>query len=177
MDALEYLMSRLITKSGFVGIAVAALAACSDSTSPATGTLAAVSPAPAATAVATSTTVPLPFGPPMMAGMEQYLDLHQGGITGPVVPMSCGWSPDTTTLTCSPTNPLSPGTQYTIHCGAGMTDAQDHWMDMGEWTTMGGQWVTSGMMGGMHDGQMVGMMGAGWKHGTHYGMMFTFTTA
>jgi hypothetical protein len=33
------------------------------------------------------------------------------------------------------------------------------------------------MMGGMHDGQMVGMMGTGWRHGTHYGMMFTFTTA
>lgn len=163
--------------SGVAAAAILVLGACSDSTAPATATLAAVSPAPVATGVATSTTVTLTFGQPMMNGMEQYMDLHQGGIAGPVMPMNCVWSPDQTTLTCTPANPLSPGTQYTIHVGAGMTDAQDHMMDMGDWTTMGGQWVTSGMMSGMHDGQMVGMMGSGWKQGSHYGMMFTFTTA
>ena len=170
-------MSRSPFPMSLAGLSILLISGCSDSTAPSTATLSAVSPAPSATAVATSTTVTLTFGQPMMAGMEQYVDLHQGGITGPLVPMNCVWSPDATTLTCTPANPLAPGTQFTIHCGAGMTDAKDHWTDMGEWTGMGGQWVTSGMMGGMHDGQMVGMMGAGWKHGTHYGMMFTFTTA
>ncbi|MEO8636086.1 MAG: Ig-like domain-containing protein [Gemmatimonadales bacterium] len=158
-------------------VALAALVACSDSTSPDTATLASVSPAPAASAVAPSTTITLTFGQAMMAGMEQYMDLHQGGFSGPTVPMSCSWSLDLTTLTCTPTNPLAAGTQFTIHVGAGMTDAQNHMMNMNGWTGMGGQWATSGMMGGSHAGQPLGMMGAGWKQGTHYGMMFTFTTA
>jgi hypothetical protein len=170
-------MSRLFSLGGFAGIAVAVLGACSDSTAPATATLTAVSPAPAASAVATSSTITLTFGQPMMAGMEQYMDLHQGGITGATVPMSCAWSPDQTTLTCTPASPLAAATQFTIHVGAGMTDAQDHMMNMDDWITMGGQWATSGMMGGTHAGQPIGMMGAGWMHGGHYGMLFTFTTA
>ena len=170
-------MFRPISLAAMAGIVALTLSACSDSMGPATATLTTVSPTPAATAVATSTTITLIFGQPMMAGMEQYMDLHQGGIGGPAVPMSCGWSPDFTTLTCSPTNPLAAGTQFTIHVGAGMTDAQNHMMDMNDWTTMGGQWATSGMMGGSHGGQPVAMMGAGWKHGSYYGMLFTFTTA
>jgi len=170
-------MSRLFSLGGLAGIAVLALGACSDSTAPATATLATVTPIPAATAVATSSTITLTFGQPMMAGMEQYMDLHLGGITGATVPMNCGWSPDQTTLTCTPTNPLMAGTQYTIHVGAGMTDDQHHMMDMDHWATMGGQWATSGMMGGMHAGQPIGMMGAGWMQGSHYGMLFGFTTA
>ena len=101
----------------------------------------------------------------MLAGMEQYMDLHQGGIAGPTVPMGCVWSPDQTTLTCTPATPLAAGTQYTIHVGAGMTDAQGGMMTMDGWTTMGGQWATGGMMGGTHAGQPMGMMGPGWKHG------------
>ncbi len=175
-ETMEPSMFRPISLAAMTGIVALTLSACSDSTGPATATLVTVSPTPAATAVATSTTIRLTFGQPMMAGMEQYMDLHQGGIGGPAVPMSCGWSPDFTTLTCTPANPLAAGTQFTIHVGAGMTDAQNHMMDMNDWTTMGGQWATSGMMGGTHAGQPVGMMGAGWKHGSYYGMLFTFTT-
>ncbi len=170
-------MSRLLWLGSLAGLASLALSACSDSTAPATTILTAVSPAPAAAAVATSSTITLTFGQPMMAGMEQYMDLHQGGITGPTVPMGCVWSPDHTTLTCTPSTPLAAGTQFTIHVGAGMTDSQGHMMDMDEWTTMGGQWATSGMMGGTHAGQSMGVMGPGWRHGAHYGMLFTFTTA
>jgi len=158
--------------------AIAVLAVgCSDSTGPSTGTFTAVSPAPAATAVAPSTMIRLTFGQPMMPGMEKYMDLHQGGVSGPTVPMSCAWNPDRTVLTCTPASPLAPGTAYTIHVGAGMTDAHGRIVDMGDWTTLGGQWADSGMMGGSHDGQPVGMMGAGWQQGAHYGMLFTFTTA
>lgn len=169
-------MFRFFSLGGLAGIAAITLGSCSDATAPATATLTAVSPAPAAAAVAVSSSVTLTFGQPMMTGMEQYMDLHQGGIGGPVVPMTCAWSPDRTILTCIPANPLAPATQFTIHVGAGMTDAQNHMMDMDDWTTMGGQWATSGMMGGTHAGQPIGMMGAGWMHGGHYGMLFTFTT-
>jgi Bacterial Ig-like domain len=169
-------MYRLVLLGGLGVVAAAVLGACSDSTGPGTATLTAVSPAPAATAVAPSTAITLTFAQPMMAGMEQYMDLHQGGIAGPLVPMSCAWNPDRTGLTCTPASPLAPGTQYTTHVGAGMTDAQNHTMDLNDWTAMGGQWATSGMMGGTHAGQPVGMMGAGWRHGAYYGMLFTFTT-
>ena len=176
-DALGYPMSRFSSLGGLAGIAVLTLAGCSDSTSPTTATLAAVSPAPAATAVAPATTITLTVDHPMMPGMEQYMDLHHGGISGPTVPMHCGWSPDQTTLTCTTINPLAAGTQYGIHVGGGMTDAHGDRCDMDHWTTQGGQWVTGGMMGGTHDGHPMGMMGGGWMHGGHYGMMFTFTTA
>ncbi|MEO8139094.1 MAG: Ig-like domain-containing protein [Gemmatimonadota bacterium] len=170
-------MSRFASLAGLAGIAVIALGACSSSTAPATATLTAVSPTPAATAVSPSTTIVLTFGQPMMAGMEQFMDLHQGGISGATMPMTCGWSPDMTTLTCTPTSSLPGGTQFTIHVGAGMTDGQGHMMGMDAWTGMGGQWATSGMMGGTHAGQPIAMMGSGWKQGSHYGMIFSFTTS
>jgi hypothetical protein len=157
--------------------AVLALGACSESTSPAVATLTAVSPAPNAVAVAPSTTVTLTFDHAMTPGMEQYIDLHQGGITGATVPMHCAWNAGMTTATCTPTAPLAPGTQHTIHVGCGMPDAHGHMMEMEGWTHRGGEWATSGMMGGTHDGHPVGMMGPGWSHGHHYGMLFTFTTA
>ncbi len=139
--------------------------------------LASVTPAPGATAVSTATTVMASFSQPMMAGMEQYVDLHQGGVDGPIMPMSCAWNGARTTLTCTPNSPLASSTAYTIHMGAGMMDDQGDMMDMANWTTMGGQWATSGMMGGTHGGMAVGMMGSGWKDGMgHYGMLFPFTT-
>ena len=171
-------MSRHFTLGSIAGIVAMALVACSDSSSPSsTAELSAVSPVPAATAVATSTTVTLTFDHPMMPGMEQYVDLHHGGVTGPTVPMHCAWSPDQTTLTCTPTNPLAPGSQHTIHVGGGMTDEHGDRVHMDQWTTHGGQWCTPQMLGGSHDGHPVDMMGHGWEHQNHYGMLFTFTTA
>lgn len=169
-----------MSRSFYVGgasLLVALAAACSDSTGPATVTLASVTPAPAAINVPTSTPITLTFSHPMMASMEQYMDLHQGDITGSVVPMNCGWNAALTVLTCTPSSPLSPATQYTIHVGAGMTDANGDMLDMDNWMSMGGEWVTSTMMGGTHAGQSIGMMGSGWKHGAHYGMLFQFTSA
>src|SRR5512137_2147542 len=52
----------------------------------------AVSPAAGATAVATSSPVMFRFSGAMAEGMEQYVDLHVGDLSGRVVPMSCGWS-------------------------------------------------------------------------------------
>jgi hypothetical protein len=169
-------MSRLALPVSVLAAVALTAAACSDSTSPASVSLSAVNPAPDAVAVSTATTVTLTFDHRMQDGMEQYVDMHQGGITGAVVPMNCGWNAGQTTLTCTPMGPLAAGAPYMIHVGCGMTDAQGHMMDMDNWTTRGGEWATSGMMGGNHAGQPIGMMGAGWMHGSHYGMMFTFTT-
>jgi hypothetical protein len=129
-----------------------------------------------------SSTAPLSFrfGGPMAPGMEQYFDMHVAGLDGPTVPMTCGWSPDRSTLTCDPGSPLQPHTTHAIHMGGGLTDASGRPVNYDtNGSTMGGQWIMVGTMPGMHDGGMGwGMMGGGWRHGNgSYGMVFTFTTA
>jgi Big-like domain-containing protein len=169
--------------------ALAAVAACgSDSTAPSnpnppagtTTELLTVSPHGGATGVPVNGSMTMTFSQPMMAGMEQYMDLHQGDTTGPLVPITCAWSADHLTATCAPTEPLQHNTTYTLHMGAGMMDAADHPVDMGQHMTQnGGQWLMpGGMMGGdMHAGSPMSGMGAGWM-GTNgsYGMVFPFTT-
>lgn len=129
--------------------------------------------------VSTTTALMFRFGGPMAAGMEQYLDLHLGGLDGPVVPMSCAWSADRTTLTCTPAGPLQPHTTYTIHMGGGLTDASGHPVGYdANGPMMGGQWIMGGMMTGTHGGMGWGMMGNGWHNvNGSYGMEFAFTTA
>ena len=126
----------------------------------------------------------------MGVGMEQFLDLHQGGLEGPVVPTTHTWSGDRTTLICTPVGPLAPGTQYTIHLGGGMVDVDGQPIDMDHYgPAFGGQWITgagqpgSGGPGGWHHGgahhggQPWGGLGRGWQHANgSYGMAFTFTT-
>jgi len=128
-----------------------------------------------------SPTTPLSFrfGGPMAIGMERYFDLHLGGIDGPVVSMSCGWSGDRTTLTCTPAAPLQSRSSYTIHMGGGITDASGHPPGFDAYgPVMGGRWVMGGMMNVTHGGMGWGMIGTQWRHANgSYGMVFTFTTA
>ena len=99
-----------------------------------------------------------------MAGMEQYLDLHQGDVSGPLVSITCAWSADRLTVTCVPGQPLQPKALYTFHAGGRMMDADDHPIDMGQHQSQtGGRWLMPGMMGGMHGGTPMSGMGAGWK--------------
>jgi hypothetical protein len=123
---------------------------------------------------------PLEFhwGTAMGAGMAQFVDLHMGGLAGPLVPMSCAWSRDQTTLVCTPSSPLQPGTQHTVHVGGGMVDVNGQVIDMDQHGPgFGGQWIQGGMMGAGHGGTVWGMMGAGWRHSNGaFGMAFTFTT-
>ena len=140
--------------------------------------LAAVVPSGNSVAVPTSTTIVMRFNHDMLAGMEKYMDLHEGDTSGPTVPMSCGWSSDRTVLTCQPATPLKAQTRYTIHMGDGMMDADDHPANMDPGLAMGGQWLMAGMMGGRHAGSPMGMMGSGWMGSNgSYGMVFGFTTA
>jgi hypothetical protein len=149
------------------------------STSTASSTmLAAVVPSGNSVAVPTGTTVVMRFNHAMASGMESYLDLHEGDTSGPTTPMSCGWSSDRTVLTCQPDSPLKAQTRYVIHMGDGMMDADDHLVNMDQGLAMGGQWLMAGMMGGLHAGSPMGMMGSGWRGSNgSYGMVFPFTTS
>ena len=138
-----------------------------------------VDPPGGATGVSVTTSILFRFGTPMGSAMEELVDLHRGDLAGPVVPMTCGWSADRATLTCSPTSPLEPGTLYTVHLGGGMTDASGQHTDLSQHGLgLGGWWVMGGMMGGDHAGDPWNHMGTGWSHSNgSYGMAFGFTTA
>ena len=77
-----------------------------------------VTPTGGATGVPTSTSITIRFGGAMSGPLERYVDLHVGGLDGPIVDMRCAWSGDRATLTCTPLLPLQPGTTYLVHVGA-----------------------------------------------------------
>jgi hypothetical protein len=138
-----------------------------------------VSPVAGANGVGVGTPIAFRFSGAMGVGMEQYVDLHMGDLSGEEVAMSCAWSGDRTLLTCTPGSPLASHTMYAIHLGGGMTSAAGGAVD---YTTygpgIGGQWIMGGMMTGTHGGMGWGMMGNGWRNANgSYGMVFTFTTA
>ena len=157
-----------------------AVSACSDRTSPSTlsASLDAVSPVPGATGVDPATVMTMQFSAAMPPSMMQYVDLHQGTVAGPVVPMTCSWSLDARTLSCQPHEALQHRTSYALHLGCGMITANGDPVDVEHHgMAIGGQPVGREMMGGMHGGQGDGMMGDGWMDPDgHYGMEFTFTT-
>jgi hypothetical protein len=132
-----------------------------------------VSPSGGAIAVPPGSNIVLSFDRAMMAGMEQYVALHAGGVTGPSIPITCAWSNGQQTLTCQPGQPLTAATRHTIHLGGGMMSADGRPVDMERYGMgMRGQWATGGMMG-----NQTGMMGSGWMHANgSYGMVFEFTT-
>ncbi|MDX2057214.1 MAG: Ig-like domain-containing protein [Gemmatimonadales bacterium] len=136
--------------------------------------LVSVTPAGGATGVSATPDIVLAFSRSMMPGMEQFVALHQGGVTGLTTSMRCSWSDRQKTLTCRPDAALAPGTRYTVHVGGGMMDADGQSVGMDRYgMKMGGQCATAGMMDGRGD-----MMGAGWGQANgFYGMMFEFVTS
>lgn len=143
--------------------------------------LANIQPANATAGVAASAPIVLHFSKAMMSGMEMLVVLHEGTVTGPVVATTTMWSSDRTTLTMTPQSAMKRTTTYVVHMSPSLQDTAGHMINMTPGTAMGGQAVSSGMMGGatsMMNGQWgPGMTGAGWQsaNGT-FGMMFTFTT-
>lgn len=156
-------------------------AACSDGsngpTTPETA-MTAVSPVGGATNVAIDAPVVLTFSGPMGQGVEAYMDVHQGTAAATTMAMTCAWSVDRTTLTCTHAA-FASGTVYTVHVGGGMMDANDMPIGMDDMVgQMGGMWLQPGMNGGMHAGQPMNMMESGWMGSNgNYGMMITFTTS
>jgi len=138
-----------------------------------------VSPVGGAAGMAVGSPITFRFSGAMGGGMEQYVDLHMGDLSGAEVAMTCAWSSDRTLLTCTPGSALAARTTYAIHLGGGMMSAAGMAVD---YTTygpgMGGQWIMGGMMTGTHGGMTWGTMGSGWHNANgSYGMVFTFTTA
>ena len=163
---------------GFVLLAAATGCSGDNLTPSSTTALLEVTPSGGAADVAPDVRITIRFSGPMGLGVEQYVDLHQGTINGPVVPMSCTCSADRTTLTCLPSPPLQGQRPYALHLGTGMMDAGGHGVLMEDpGVRMGGERVTSGMMAGMHGGQPVNAMGPGWRSVEgRFGLAFGFTT-
>lgn len=163
---------------GFGALASATGCSGDNLTPSSTTTLLEITPSGGAADVAPDGGITIRFSGPMGMGMEQYVDLHQGTINGPVVPMPCTWSVDRTVLTCVPSAALQDQTQYALHVGTGMMDADGHGVGMeDQGVRMGGEPVPSGMMAGMHAGQPVNTMGPGWRNAEgRVGLAFGFTT-
>lgn len=143
-----------------------------------------VSPQGGSANVSTTTGLTIQFDHAMPAVMQAYVTLHQGDVTGPLVPCSAAWSADSLTLTMTPTNPLQSAATYTMHMGGGMMNAQGDTVDLGRHGPgMGGHSASGSMMMGFSmmgsGGPMAGQeMGSGWAGGNGtYGMVFTFTTS
>jgi hypothetical protein len=147
-----------------------------------------VSPQGGATNVDPNGPFSIGFNGAMMPGMERYVDLHRGDVSGPTHPIACTWAPDHASLVCSPVTPLDPGTRYSLHLGGSMRGANGEpvGMDpgtwMGTWAHAGGP-MGPGMMDGstmrqLHAGEPWTMMGPGWRHANGaYGMVFPFSTS
>ncbi len=71
------------------------------------------SPPAGATGVAVNTAIMFRFSGAMGSGMEQYMDLHMGDLSGAEMPMTCAWSSDRTPLTCTLNAPLAAHTTLT----------------------------------------------------------------
>lgn len=173
-------MLRRKSPSLIITAALGVLAACAGHPTdvPDATELLSVVPVGGAVDVDPNEPVTIQFSHPMGFGMEQYVALHEGDISGPVVAGTWTWQEDRTSLTFTPDEPLKPQTQYTVHIGGGLMDGVGNLLDCRRGEQFGGQWVTNGMMGGM--GSMAGgMTGDGWRHpgNQNYGMSFSFTTA
>lgn len=161
----------------FVSLLVAgtsAVACGNDPAAPVDETIvASIVPVGGASGVDPAAPIVITFSHPMGPGMEAYVALHEGDVTGPEVVGTSSWNADRTQLTFTPEEPLKSQTQYTLHLGGGMRDAQDNPLGYEQCVGQhGGQWATQERMGGMGS-----HMGPGWQHENgSYGVLITFTT-
>ena len=104
--------------------------------------------------------------------LQGFMVLHQGGLGGPSMPMTCTLQRESRSMTCVPDAVLQPRTTYTLHLGGGMMAVAPRPSNM-TMPMMGGVWVTPSMMGGA----AVSHMNPGWmgSNGT-FGMAFSFVT-
>jgi sorbitol-specific phosphotransferase system component IIA len=179
---------RTVLKTRMAALAVLSVAvatACSNSSAEPTAldpaALLSVVPVGGTLNVSVGTDVVITFNHAMPDEMMDYMDLHEGTVTGPEVDGAWSLSDDHMVITFAPASALKPATTYVIHVGGDMMDEDGDHVDLEmHGLGMGGQWATQSMMsGGMMGGQTGSHMGSGWldpDYGT-YGMIFTFTTA
>ena len=154
------MINTMGVRSAGLGLVVALVlgaTACedNDTTSPPTTeetALLSVIPQGGTTGVDPNGPLTIVFSHAMQAGMEDYADVHEGDVEGPLVEGSWSWNGDLTELTFAPAVPLKSLTQYVIHVGGGMLDEDGNPINYGQHGFgMGGQWMTQQMhQGGQH---------------------------
>ena len=174
-------MARLLGMAVGAGLLVAAVGCEDDATTPQMEETALLSVIPqgGTTGVDPNGPFVLEFTHSMQSGMEEYADVHEGDVEGPLVAGSWSWNTEFTKLTFTPVAPLKKLTQYVVHIGGGMVDEDGNPINYGlHGLGMGGQWMTQQMHQGGQHGYGTGQ-GEGWTHPTNgsYGMVFIFTTA
>jgi hypothetical protein len=179
----RFLTVALAAASLSLGACSSGTTAPADSSATLAPALASLQPSGGALAVDPTKPVILTFTMPMMTGMEMLVVVNEGTVTGAQVAGTSVWSADRKTMTFTPNVALKAKTTYVVHLSPSLQGTNGKMINMSGVSTMGGQVVSSGMMGsaasGMMNGQWgPGMMGAGWKasDGT-FGMIFTFVTA
>lgn len=155
-------------------------AACDDGTTtlePET-TLLSVAPEGGASNVALDAPVEVMFDGSMHDHAADYAAVHEGDVTGPTVQGTWRMEEDGVVLRFMPDHDWQTGTEYTVHLGGGMMDAEGHVVDFeSHGMEMGGMWADGSMMGGGMMGGQHPHMGEGWQHENgSYGMVFSFTT-
>jgi hypothetical protein len=171
-------MRRVLSVVLTLGGVLLGWAACgSDPVAPGeVAVLSSVAPVGGATNVDINTTISVGFSHAMQAGMEQYMVVHEGDLSGPLVPGTWTWSDGGTICEFTPDGPFGHQMQYMLHVGGGVKDVHGHHVDFTDGVThMGGHMIHDTMMHGSMMGRS--MMGEGWMHpdGT-YGVGFPFTT-
>ncbi|HUL50652.1 MAG TPA: Ig-like domain-containing protein [Gemmatimonadales bacterium] len=152
-------------------------ASCSNSTGFYTGAqtatvLESVAPAGGATGVSPTASVVVTFSSSTRSGMELFVSLHQGSVTGASIAHTATWSPDHSTLILLPSPPLQAGKQYTVHIGGGILDKFGNAVDMSQnGLNLGGLWATPALMNGSGE-TTFGWLGSNGD----YGLLFTFST-
>lgn len=109
-----------------------------------------------------------------------YMALHEGDVSGPMVAGAWVMEQGGTRLHFVAEEPLQEGMHYTLHLGGGLQDGAGHPVDLQtHGMMMGGEWATGSMIGGGMMGTQHEHMGEGWQHPDNgsYGMVFSFTTA
>jgi hypothetical protein len=131
-----------------------------------------VAPPGGSTGVSPTDSVVVTFSSSTRSGMEEFVSLHQGSVTGPLIACKPTWSPDHSTLTLKPNASLQAGMGYTLHIGGGILDKYGNMVDMSQnGLNMGGQWATQALMNGSGE-TTYGWLGSN----ADYGMLFTFHT-
>jgi hypothetical protein len=122
-----------------------------------------ISPRPGAATSTVGTPITLTFDGSMDSTARQFVDLHQGAVAGPIVPMTCLWSNENSTLACAATTtqPLVADSLYILHVGSGLTTSRGGMLGTSGMTAMGGTAVDGSAMT-MHGGQSTGGIGSGW---------------
>lgn len=139
-----------------------------------------VAPAGETVDVALDAPVVVTFDHAMHGQAPDYAAVHEGDVTGPEVSGSWMLEENGRVMRFTPSQGWRAGTDYTVHLGGGMIDAEGHMVDFeSHGMSMGGMWTDGSMMsGGMMGGEQHPHMEEGWRHRNgSYGMLFKFTTA